>query len=209
MPPYDLAIFDFDGTLADSFPWFCSVLNQTAARFGFRQVADDEVDTLRDLDTRAVIASLGVPAWKLPMIATHMRKLAAASARDIPLHPGAADALMALHATGVTVAIVSSNAEPTIRAVLGDAQGLVAYYACGASLWGKPAKFRAVLKALNVPASRAIAIGDEVRDIQAARATGLSAASVAFGFNTPGALRAHKPDEFFETFADLSARLAG
>lgn len=28
---YRLAIFDFDGTLADSFPWFATVVNDVAA----------------------------------------------------------------------------------------------------------------------------------------------------------------------------------
>jgi phosphoglycolate phosphatase-like HAD superfamily hydrolase len=40
MPRYKLAIFDFDGTLADSFPWFIGAVNDAAARFGFRGVAD-------------------------------------------------------------------------------------------------------------------------------------------------------------------------
>jgi len=207
MPPYDLAIFDFDGTLADSFPWFCSVLNQTAKKFDFRQVGDDEVDALRDLDAASVITYLGVPAWKVPMVAAHLRKLSAANAGNIRLHPGASDALAALHAAGITIAVVSSNAEPTIRAVLADSGALVAKYACGASLWGKPAKFRAVLKSLAIPASRTIAIGDEVRDIKAARAIPLAAGAVAFGFNTPAALKASAPDEFFASFPELTARL--
>ena len=33
-----LAIFDFDGTLADSFPWFAGVLDRMADRHGFRRV---------------------------------------------------------------------------------------------------------------------------------------------------------------------------
>ena len=36
---YKLVIFDFDGTLADSFPWFAGVLNGVADRYGFRRVA--------------------------------------------------------------------------------------------------------------------------------------------------------------------------
>ena len=37
--PYSLAIFDLDGTLADSFPWFLRTINDVADRFGFRRVA--------------------------------------------------------------------------------------------------------------------------------------------------------------------------
>ena len=41
--PYSLAIFDLDGTLVDSFPWFLTHLNGIADRFGFRRVGADEI----------------------------------------------------------------------------------------------------------------------------------------------------------------------
>ena len=47
MNRYDLAIFDFDGTLADSAAWFRSRINQVAQRYGFRQVTDEELERLR------------------------------------------------------------------------------------------------------------------------------------------------------------------
>ena len=37
---YKLAIFDFDGTLADSFAWFLSVINEVADRYGFRRIEE-------------------------------------------------------------------------------------------------------------------------------------------------------------------------
>ncbi|MCS6762357.1 MAG: HAD hydrolase-like protein [Candidatus Devosia symbiotica] len=61
MPRYQFAIFNFDGTLADSFSWFCSIVNQTADKFGFSRVDDSEVEALRDLGVRAIIAHLVIP----------------------------------------------------------------------------------------------------------------------------------------------------
>ncbi len=60
---YDLVIFDFDGTLADSAEWTLGILNQVAERYGFRQVSEAETAMLRGWDNRAVIRYLGVPAW--------------------------------------------------------------------------------------------------------------------------------------------------
>jgi phosphoglycolate phosphatase len=51
---YRLAIFDLDGTLADSFPWFSRVLNDVADRYRFKRVAPQEIDALRTMDARAV-----------------------------------------------------------------------------------------------------------------------------------------------------------
>jgi phosphoglycolate phosphatase len=42
---YRLAIFDFDGTLADSFPFFVRVINQLAEQHGFKKVDLDLVPT--------------------------------------------------------------------------------------------------------------------------------------------------------------------
>ena len=41
--PYQLAIFDFDGTLADSSDWFLRNFDDMADRFGFRRIADAEL----------------------------------------------------------------------------------------------------------------------------------------------------------------------
>ena len=45
--PHRLVIFDLDGTLVDSFPWFLRNLNGVADKFGFHRVTDDDVGMLR------------------------------------------------------------------------------------------------------------------------------------------------------------------
>jgi phosphoglycolate phosphatase len=207
MPAYSLAIFDFDGTLADSFPWFCTILNQIARRFGFREVAPDEIEGLRALGTREIVARLGVPAWKMPMIAMHMRRLSAENASKVDLFSGAAEMLGTLAAHGVKVAVVSSNGEALIRAQLGSAAAHVSCFNCGSSLWGKARKFKAVLRRLDIAPAAAIAIGDEIRDIEAARSAGIAAGAVTFGYNTADALRGHRPELVFDTYAELVNRL--
>ena len=94
--PYSLAIFDFDGTLADSMAWTRSIMNQVARRFRFKQITDDEFVMLRSWDTAAIIRYLGVPAWKIPLIAAHVRRLASRDAHAIPLFEGAEQLLRTL-----------------------------------------------------------------------------------------------------------------
>jgi phosphoglycolate phosphatase len=206
---YDLVIFDFDGTLADSADWTLGILNQVAARYGFRQVSEAEKAMLRGWDNRAIVRYLGVPAWKLPLIARHMRALAARDAGRIRLFPGA-DALLArLHAAGVRIAIVSSNAEANVRRILGPANAaLVSHYACGASIFGKAAKFRRVLRASGIPRERALSIGDEARDIEAAAAARLPCAAVTWGYATPELLRSRGPAFVFGSIDEIGAALA-
>ena len=86
--PTSLAIFDLDGTLADSFPWFRRTINDVADRFGFRRVADADVEGLRHASTREILGHLQVPLWKLPAIARHVRRLKAEAASEIALFDG-------------------------------------------------------------------------------------------------------------------------
>jgi phosphoglycolate phosphatase len=204
---YKLLIFDFDGTLADSYPWFESVFNDVATRYRFRRVAVSEREALRALDARAFLTTIGVPRWKLPLIARHMRVLKTSSLDQIGLFPGVESMLHQLVASGITLAIVSSDSEANIRKVLGPAGTLFAHYACSASLFGKRPKIRKVLRESRVKPYEALCIGDEIRDLEAARATGVAFAAVTWGFSQAEALAARRPDILF-TAVDEIARVA-
>lgn len=207
-PPYKLIILDFDGTLADSLGWLATNFNTVAKRYRFRTVSDSEADALRSADTLEIIRYLGVPAWKIPFIARHMRRLAAKDVAGISLFPGIADALARM-SVGSTLAIVSSNSAANVKAILGpDLSRRIGEFACGASMFGKAAKFRRVLKRTGASAADAIAVGDEIRDIQAARDAGIAAAAVAWGYAKSDMLRARSPDHFFETVGAMTATLA-
>ena len=58
MPRYRLAIFDFDGTLADSLPWLRSSFQDMIARFDLTPVGDDEIEGLRLMTGRQIMARL-------------------------------------------------------------------------------------------------------------------------------------------------------
>lgn len=209
MPNFSLAIFDFDGTLADSFPWFVSALDQTSDQFALKRVRADEIESLRDLSSREALRHLGVPMLKLPAISIYMRKMFADGISDISLFPGASDMLFSLHDAGVRLALVSSNAEANVRHVLGPAAEVIDHYACGSSLWGKAQKFAGVLRALRQSPARTISIGDEIRDIDAARQAGLTAGVVTFGYNSRKALELANPELLFDSYDGLKEAVLG
>jgi phosphoglycolate phosphatase len=206
MPPR-LLIFDFDGTLADSLPWFLAALDETARRFGFHRPDAAQIEALRGLDSRGIMRALGVPAWKVPAIANDLRRRAA-EAPAPPLFPGIETTLARLAEAGVTLAIASSNGSAHIRRALGAAlAGRIAHFACDISLFGKAGRFRRILRESGIPAGAAMAVGDELRDIAAAREAGLAAGAVTWGYATAEALRRAGPDAVFEAPGDLARLL--
>ncbi|MDB5580723.1 MAG: family hydrolase [Bradyrhizobium sp.] len=203
MPRYKLAIFDLDGTLSDSLPWFRLVVNSFADKHRFRRIEEGDVEMLRGKSSREIIAWLGVPFWRMPLIAADMRRLKSQNIDSIPLFAGVGSMLQELSQAGVVIAMVSSDSESNVRRALGDHAALMSQFACGASMFGKATKFRAVLKRTDIAAADAIAIGDEVRDGEAAAQAGIDFGAVSWGYARPDALRRLSPALVFDSVADI------
>jgi len=202
---YKLLIFDFDGTIADSFPWFVGIVNQVAEKYRFRRIDESEIEALRSFDARRLIQHLEIPFWKLPFIARHMKRQMAREIHQITLFEGIPDLLRQLSERGIQLAMVSSNSVENIRRVLGpEVAGLFRYYECGGSIFGKKAKFRKVLKQSGVPEAEALCIGDELRDLEAARQAHIAFGAVAWGYTDVEALRAQSPTAVFSSLDGIA-----
>lgn len=204
--PLKLAIFDFDGTLADTFPFFAGIYNELAVAHGFHTVAPGEFAALRQLTVREIMRHVGLPPWKLPLVTRAFLARMHAAGGDIGLFPGIEQVLVQLVAGGTQVAIVSSNSGENIRRVLGARNtALVSEFECGASLFGKAARLRRVLKRAGVAAADAIYVGDQSTDRMAARAAGMQFGAVAWGYADPAALRRLAPEREFGQVAELAS----
>lgn len=205
---YDLVVFDFDGTLADSLTWFRTALSDVIEKHGLTPICEERAEALRGMSPKAIMDELGIPTWKIPFIASDVRARAARNVDQIVLFDGIAELLCDLAAANISIAVVSSNGETAIRAVLGaELAGLVDHYACGAALFGKAAVFRKVARKTGSRASRTLCIGDEVRDIEAAREAGCACGAVSWGFATAEILTAYSPDMLYRQIADISAHV--
>lgn len=206
---YRLVAFDFDGTLADTFPFFVKVFNTLADAHGFRRVGKDEAESLRGKDARDVMKHVGLPLWKFPRVALQFKTMMAAEIEGITLFDGIADMLQTLHAHGVVLAIVSSNAESNVRRVLGPQAALISHYACGAALLGKRQHLRELLRHGPWRSSEMLYVGDELRDAEAARAEDVAFGAVAWGYTRFDALQAVGPQASFARVADIVAACTG
>jgi len=206
---YRLFIFDFDGTLADSFPWFIQVVNQVADRYRFKRIEEHEIEMLRGFSARQMVEHLGVSRWKMPLIVRHMRRLKGEHVHRIPLFDGVDGLLRTLSDRGATLALVTSNSYENVARILGpENAGLFRHVECGASLFGKRARFRKVLQRSGIPRDEALCVGDEIRDLEAARSAGIPFGAVTWGYTREDSLRALAPAEVFTTLDEIAARVA-
>lgn len=68
-------IFDFDGTICDSFQDSVRVMNELAARYGYEVIAEGDFESLKDCGFTEFKARLKMPTHKLPLIIHEGRSL--------------------------------------------------------------------------------------------------------------------------------------
>ncbi len=191
---YRLLMLDFDGVLADSFPFFRHTFNQLAAHHGFRPVAADELPALRRCGPRQIARHVGLPWWKLPRVARHFIQLMQAAPDSAPLFAGVADWLDAQLDAGQRLALVSSNSRANVARSVGEARlARFAAVECGSALLGKAQRLRQVLRRLHIAPEHAAYLGDQPADGDAAQCAGVDFIAVGWGYASLDGLRPCQP----------------
>jgi phosphoglycolate phosphatase len=208
-------LFDFDGTLADSLSIIVEIANRLAPEFGYRTTPVEQIDTLKGLSTRQLIRYSGIPLLKIPALLRRLRIELTAYSTCISPYEGIPEAIQQLHAQNHPLAVVTSNTPDVVNAFLA-AHALDHCFISvdgGGTLFGKGRLITKCLKRHQFVPEETIYVGDEVRDIQAARLAGLRSAAVTWGFNNQDALAAAQPDwlidhprALWEIAANLSQR---
>lgn len=205
---YAFVLWDFDGTLADTFTCMVSAYNALAARRGLRLI--DDPQAVRGLSPLALLQKLQIPLLRAPSL---LSSLLAGVHRDMPgirLFPGIHEVLDGLKQAGCRMSVLSSNSRENILACLrangvaDSFESIVGYR----RVLGKGDGIRRFLKGRAAVSERAIYVGDEVRDILAARKAGVDVAVVTWGYNTREVLRDHAPDFVIEQPEQLRTLLS-
>lgn len=205
---YKLVIFDFDGTLADTFPFVLNIMDQVSEKFELQKVDRNEIDMLRGLDARKIMKHLDIPLWKVPAMSKYVMSLFTKEIRFLSLFEGIDQLLQDLAGQGIKLGLVTSNSYENVCKILGpENAALIQYYECGVRIFGKQSKLKKVLKQSGVEAGEAICIGDEIRDIQAAQKVKIPFGAVSWGYTNIEALKAYAPTEVFTKVAEIAERI--
>jgi phosphoglycolate phosphatase len=155
--------------------------------------------------------ALKIPRWKAPLLLMRGRKMIRHHLHGIPLHTGVVAAIKKLYADGIPLYVLSSNSTENVHAYLRrhDMQQYFVGAYGGASLLGKAPRLLKLIENENLDVAESWYIGDEIRDVSAARAVGLRVASVTWGYNTHTVLALKQPDALVDTPAELLKVLEG
>jgi phosphoglycolate phosphatase len=203
-----LLIFDFDGTIADTFDAALAILNKLAVEFGFRSLEPKDLERARDMRTRQLMKFLGIPTRKMRRLAKRGSEELHALIHSIQPLPGMPEALRELQTLGYSLGIITSNNEVNVQIFLrSHGLELFKFVRCSSKLLGKARMIRSVIRREHVRAADILFVGDETRDIEAAKKVGIRIAAVTWGYNSRRSLEAMKPDFVFESPGELVAFL--
>jgi len=201
-------IFDFDGTVADSLPVVLDIYKELLP--GKKEITHEEIHRLRRMPLQKITAELGVPMWKLPFLLRKGRRLMRVRIHTVEIFPGIAEAVQQLHASGNTLYMISSNSTENVQMFLREKQ-LLQYFMEARGYPGIHKKAKALKKLSkrhNFNLSETYYVGDEVRDMTAAKQAGMRTVAVTWGFNDRQLLQGTEPDILVEKPKDLIKKLA-
>lgn len=188
-------IFDFDGTLVDSFRMVMEKFNLLADEFNFRKINDDEIDGLRDLTSRELIKYLKIPIYKIPSVLCSARKHMQNEMQTLLPFANLTEILQRLYDMKIPLGILTSNSSENVTRWLerNKIERLFNFINIESNYFGKKRILRKILKAYKIDKSQAFYIGDETRDVEAAKECEVYSVAVTWGFNSEKILTQHQP----------------
>jgi phosphoglycolate phosphatase len=197
-------VFDFDGTLADSMSLLVEITNELAAEFGYRTVTAQQIAELQKLSSRDILKISGIAVWQVPWILRKFKIAFREKSTKVKLFPEVLQMLHSLKINGYKLGIVSSNSVENIGIVLKQHQVEHLFsFISSASVFGKGQAIKSCLRANYIQREEAMYVGDEIRDIDAARYCQVPSIAVTWGFNHPDTLSGHQPDYMVHQPAEL------
>jgi len=188
-------IFDFDGTVADSFGVMMEIFEEHKKEFGFEKFGDEELKIYREQGVANLIKERKISIWKILKILKVGKKLMNQKIISVKPFEGMREILMKLKEKGLILGIISTNSEENIKDFLKKNKIEVFDYVVGrGSLFGKTRIIKNILRKRKLNKNQVLYVGDEVRDIEACKKIGIKIAAVTWGFSDEKLLRKNKPD---------------
>ena len=214
---YPFAIFDFDGTIADTRKPITLSANHALKELGYATREHDEIQALVGLPLAQVLTTLAGEDDRADELCATYRAIFGSFAKDnSPLFDGAREALHALHDAGVTLAVTTSRSLSSLAKFLEqhDLGSFFSVLAGGDSVEkGKPhpEMLELVMGKAGFDADASLMIGDTTHDMEMGHAAGMHTCAVSYGNHTRDRLATSGPT-YFADHADaipgfvLSAR---
>lgn len=198
-------IFDFDGTLVDSFVLVKKVLPIVCKELGKDDFSDKEIEIMKTKGFGQLIKELKIPLLKIPSLNGMIQEKLNAYMEEMEFFPNLLPQLTDLKQAGFNLGILSSNSRNNIDKFLSakNQTQLFDFIYTDKSLFGKDKILKRLIKTHQLGLDDILYFGDEVRDIEACHKVGIKIAAVSWGFNTKESLEANNPEYLLDQVEEI------
>ncbi|HEU4351118.1 MAG TPA: HAD-IA family hydrolase [Burkholderiales bacterium] len=190
--PSRAVLFDFDGTLADTAPDLAAAVNRMRLEQGHEPFPLERLRPFASAGARGLLhAAFGIKPDDAEYKAMRQEFLdlyAETCCGKTALFPGVAELLRELAARDIRWGVVTNKATRFTERILAHLQLKPDCVACGDTtphLKPHPAPLLHAAEQLNLPPASCWFLGDDLRDMKAARAAGMRPIAVDWGYHHP------------------------
>ncbi len=207
--PIRAALFDFDGTLADSFGAITASTNHVRQLYGLPALPEAAVRSSVGLGLANLMENLVPTAPPEAAVAAYRDHHPSVMVAGTRLFPGVLATLENLHARGLRLAVCSNKRTEFTKALVRDLHlGHLFAEVLGPDDVGVPKPDPAMLieamRRLTVTVADTVYVGDMTIDIEVARAAGVPVWVVLGGASNQEALEASRPDRLLKEFSEIA-----
>ena len=198
--PIKTAIFDLDGTVFDSQKVLLKVGNKVAIKYNIDTTNIDfsKLDKYKNMRIPDVLKTFKVPFYKLPSIVLYGLKEYSKYVEEIDMFAFINETLEKLKERGVQLGVLSTQPEKTVQRLLTKSGTNMFDFTFSESRIGKKGNaLKKIVSGHRLDPSQTIYIGDEVRDIEAAKKVRMKSGAVLWGLNGEEILTSANPDYIF------------
>jgi 2-phosphoglycolate phosphatase len=213
--PKRAVLFDFDGTLADSFTPIAASTNYVRQQFGLPALPESEVRQFVGLGLSYLLEKLVPSAPTEEAIALYRTHHEQVMLTQTKLMPGVAETIPALSHRGFRQGVCSNKRVEFTRKLV-DVLGLAPYFTCVLGpedvdnrAKPDPAMLFEGVKRLGVSRDEAVYVGDMSIDVHTAKAAGVTVWIVLGGAEGHESASAAGPDRVLRGFAEMLELLPG
>ena len=190
MTPSRAVLFDFDGTFADTAPDLAAAINRLRLERGLKELPVNDIRPYASMGARGLVrVGFGLtpedadyPALRDEFLARYDERVCV----DTRLFPGMMELLGELKRRGIAWGIVTNKATRFTGRIVEFLEVDPGCVVCGDTtphIKPHPAPLLRAAELLKVPPAACWYVGDDLRDIQAARAAGMRAVAVEYGYH--------------------------
>ncbi len=193
-------IFDFDGTIANTLDAVVNIYNDIAPKYNCKPVKHKDRKKLQAKRPQEFLKNYGVNHLKLFFLVIHTRRKLRNEIGNIKPIIGITQALKELKIAGFNLGIMTSNSKINVNIFLemNGIKNIFDFIYTSKNIFGKDKTINQLLKNHKIRKDSVVYVGDETRDIEAARKVGIPIVAVSWGFNAREILALSEPDKIID-----------